>query len=51
MSKNFSSARLKFRSKYLTREKLEKSFVPVDGKILTNISIKNKYNEPNEEFY
>lgn len=51
MSKNFSSARLKFRSKYLTREKLEKSFVPVDGKILTNISIKNKDNEPNEEFY
>lgn len=51
MSKNFSSARLKFRSEYLTREKLEKSFVPVDGKILTNISIKNKDNEPNEEFY
>lgn len=51
MSKNFSSARLKFRSEYLAREKLEKSFVPVDGKILTNISIKNKDNEPNEEFY
>ena len=51
MSINFSSARLKFRSKYLTREKLEKSFVPVDGKFLTNISIKNKDNEPNEEFY
>lgn len=51
MSINFSSSRLKFRSKYLTREKLEKSFVPVDGKFLTNISIKNKDNEPNEEFY
>ena len=51
MSKNFSSARLKFRSEYLTREKLEKSFVPVDGKILTNISIKNKDNEPNKKSF
>lgn len=51
MNMNFSSSKLKFRSKYLTLEKLDKSFVPVDGKFLRNISIKNKNNEPNEEFY
>lgn len=51
MNMNFSSSKLKFRSKYLTLEKLDKSFVPVDGKFLTDISIKNKNNEPNEEFY
>ena len=51
MNINFSAARLKFRNKYLACDKLGKSLVPVDVDFATNISIKNKNNEPNEEFY
>ncbi|AOY05582.1 HsdM family class I SAM-dependent methyltransferase [Bacillus subtilis] len=36
---------------YSGKDYLEKSLVPVDGKIIADIPLKNQINEPNEEYY
>jgi len=47
----FSKAKNKYNEIYKTKDFLEKSFVKSSGKDLTNISIKNKNNNPSEEYY
>ncbi|MDK0896768.1 N-6 DNA methylase [Clostridium perfringens] len=47
----FSDAKNKFDSIYSSLNKLDISFVPVDGKIRNDLEIKNSKNEPNEEYY
>ncbi len=48
---NFSSAKIKFDSIYSKLDKIDNSIVPVDGKIINDIKIKNSKKEPNEEYY
>ncbi|MDU6364693.1 MAG: N-6 DNA methylase [Clostridium sp.] len=48
---SFSSAKMKFDSIYSKLKKIDTSIVPVDGKIINDIKIKNSKNEPNEEYY
>lgn len=48
---SFVEAKQEFDEKYRGKDILEKSLVPVDGKIIADISIKNSVNEPNEEYY
>lgn len=48
---SFSESRLKFRNDNSTNSILNRSIVTVDGKYVTNISIKDKNGNPNEEFY
>src|SRR3989344_3299810 len=47
----FLEAKNEFDKKYSKTLVLERSIVPVDGKYLTGISLKNKKGEPNEEYY
>lgn len=51
ISMNFSEAKLHFDTKYSNLPKLDKSFVPVDGKFIYEIQIKDSNNRPNEEYY
>lgn len=48
---NFSEAKLQFDTKYSNLLKLDKSFVPVDGKFIYEIQIKDSNNRPNEEYF
>lgn len=48
---NFSDARIKFNEEYKNKNLISKSLVTVDGKFKYNISIKDVYGNPNEEFY
>lgn len=48
---SFLEAKNKFDTEYSKKERLDRSIVPVDGKFIENISIKNKKGEPNEEYY
>lgn len=48
--KSFIEAKIDFDKKY-ERLLLDKSFVPVNGKYIDNISLKNKRGQKNEEYY
>lgn len=48
---DFSQARIKFNDLYKNKNVLPKSLCTVDGKFIENISIKDVYGQPNEEFY
>jgi len=48
---SFLEAKNEFDKKYKGSLNLERSIVPVDGKYLTDISLKNKKGEPSEEYY
>jgi len=48
---NFSEAKAQFDAKYSKLPTLDKSIVTVDGKFLSNISIKDVNNNLNEEYY
>ena len=47
----FSQARINFNQQYANKAILEKSFCTVDGKFLTNISLKDAHGNKNEEYY
>lgn len=47
----FLEAKNEFDKKYQKTLMLERSLVPVDGKYLSDISLKNKKGEPSEEYY
>lgn len=47
----FTISKNKFDEKYSKSVLLEKSLVPVNGKYVNNISLKNKKREPSEEYY
>lgn len=47
----FTISKKKFDNKYSKTFLLEKSLVPVDGKYITNISLRNKKGEQSEEYY
>ena len=47
----FLEAKNEFDKKYNKTLVLDRSIVPVDGKYLTDISLKNKKGEPSEEYY
>jgi len=47
----FLENKYKFDNKYEGRNIIEKSIVPVNGKYVNNISLKNKRGEKNEEYY
>ena len=47
----FVDSKKKFDDKYYRNLKLEKSLVPVNGKYLENISLKDIKNKPSEEYY
>ena len=51
MAQTFLQAKNEFDAKYRKTLVLEHSLVPVDGKYLTEISLKNKKGEPSEEYY
>jgi type I restriction enzyme M protein len=51
MIKNFLQAKSDFDSKYGKSLILENSIVPVDGKHIENISLKNQHGEKSEEYY
>lgn len=51
MSTNFLIAKNEFDKKYGKTLSLSKSLVPVDGKYIEDISLKNKKSERNEEYY
>ena len=51
MSKSFLEAKIEFDSKYGKLLILERSIVPIDGKYTTDISIKSKKGDKNEEYY
>lgn len=48
---NFTESKNKFDEKYGKILELDKSLVPVNGKYIRNISLKNKKGEPSEEYY
>lgn len=48
---DFLKQKNKFDEKYKSVKILEKSVVPVDGKYIADISIKNSKNSPNEEYF
>src|SRR6266498_1030927 len=48
---NFSEAKIKFDGKYRTSLHLDRSLTTVDGKFITNISLKDVHGNPNEEYY
>jgi len=47
----FLLAKEKFNNLYRNKDCLEKSIVLSSGGVLTNISLKDKYNKPSEEYY
>ncbi len=47
----FTESKLKFDEIYHKNFLLEKSLIPVDGKYIEGILLKNKKGEPNEEYY
>src|SRR3989344_1457129 len=51
MAQTFLQAKNEFDAKYRKTLILERSLVPVDGKYLTEISLKNKKGELSEEYY
>jgi type I restriction enzyme M protein len=51
MPKSFLEAKIEFDSKYGKTLVLERSIVPVNGKYLDSISLKNKQGERSEEYY
>lgn len=51
MKMDFSQARNKFNDLYQKKSILSKSFCSVDGKFIEDISIKDKHDNPNEEYY
>lgn len=52
MSKmDFSQAKIKFNEMYRGKDTIPKSLCTVDGKFITDISIKGVHGQPNEEYY
>jgi hypothetical protein len=48
---NFSEAKIKFDQKYGKSNIIKKSLVPVDGKFVKDVVIKDSKGNPNEEYY
>ncbi|MBQ9608947.1 MAG: N-6 DNA methylase [Lachnospiraceae bacterium] len=48
---DFSQARIKYNELYKNEDKISKSLCTVDGNFITDISIKDVNDDPNEEYY
>lgn len=48
---DFSQARINFNQQYSNKAVLDKSLCTVDGKFISNISLRDVHGEKNEEFY
>lgn len=48
---DFSQARINYNNTYKNEQYISKSLCTVDGKFITNISIKDVHGKPNEEYY
>ncbi len=47
----FVELKKKFDNKYSNKSYIRRSFVPVNGKFITDVSIKDKKGNPSEEYY
>ena len=47
----FLEAKIKFDKEYENKSVIKQSLVPVNGKMISNIKIKNSKNKKNEEYF